>query len=103
MKFKMLDKNIRAAADSIIPIETSSLIPVLANFPTGVNSLYVEKVFSTHRNENDIYVPPDSLISRNNPKIHVSNFSTSPVVISVGQVLGIGRNPGSWLSMVLFT
>ena len=98
MKFKMLDKSIRAAVDSIIPPETSSLIPVLANFPTGVNSLYVEKVFSTHRNENDIYAPPDSLISRNNPKIHVSNFSTSPVVISVGQVLGIGRNPGSWLS-----
>ena len=83
--------------DSIIPPETSTLIPVLANFPARVDLLYVVKVFSTHWNENEIYAPPDSLMSRNSPKIHVSNFSTSPVVISVGQVLGIGRNPGTWL------
>lgn len=29
--------------------------------------------------------------------LHVANFSKSPVIISEGQVLGIGRNPNSWL------
>ena len=49
-------------AKIIIPPETSVAVPVLTNFPSGSNCLYVEKDFSTNRNPDDVYVPPDSMI-----------------------------------------
>jgi len=70
-----------------------SLVPVLANFPAGLDHLYVEKVFSSNRNLDDFYTPPDSLITRGNPKLHVANFSATAVTIQIGQVLRIGHNP----------
>ena len=53
-KFKKTDKNVRSAAKIIIPPEISVMVPVLANFPNGSNCLYVEKVFSTNRNPDDV-------------------------------------------------
>jgi hypothetical protein len=96
-RFRNSDMNIRSAAKIIIPPETSVAIPVLANFPTGSNQLYVEKVFSSNRNPDDFYAPPDSLITKGNPKLHVANFSATAVTIQIGQVLGIGHNPNTWL------
>ena len=68
-----------------------------ANFPSGSNCLYVEKVFSTNRNTDDVYVLPDSLILKTNPCLHVANFSASAITVQIGQVLGKGHNPNSWL------
>lgn len=81
----------------VIPPETSVAVPVLARFPKDSNSLYVEKAFSTNRNSDDIYAPPDSLISKDQPVLHVANFSANAVTLQVGQVLGTGHNPNSWL------
>ena len=67
-KFREHDRNIRSAVKIVIPPETSVAVPVLANFPSGSNCLYVEKVFSTNRNADDVYTPPDSLILKRNPR-----------------------------------
>ena len=99
-KFRKTDRNVRSTAKIIIPPETSVAVPVLANFPNGSNCLYVEKVFSTNRNPNNIYTPPDSMILRKNPKLHVANFSATSVTVQVGQILGIGHNPYSWLDRI---
>src|SRR6266436_8457714 len=90
-KFRENDKKIRSVVKIIIPPETSIAIPILANFPKGSNCLYVEKVFSTNRNPDDVYAPHDSLILKSNPRLHVANFSP------LGQVLRIGHNPNNWL------
>ena len=70
---------------------------VLANFPAGSNHLYVEKALSSNRNPDDFYAPPDSLITQGNLKLPVANFSTTAVTIQIGQVLGMGHNPNTWL------
>ena len=96
-KFREHNRNIRSAVKIVIPPETSVAVPVLANFPSGSNCLYVEKVFSTNQNTDDVYVPPDSLILKKNPRLHVANFSASTITVQIGQVLGKGHNPNSWL------
>ena len=65
-----------------------------------MNCLYVEKVFSTNRNTNDVYAPPDSLILKTNPHLHVANFCASAITVQIGQVLGKGHNPNSWLDHI---
>jgi hypothetical protein len=72
-------------------------IAVEAEFPEGIDTLFVERKLMTHGNENDIYGSADSLISRSNPIVHVANFSKKPVIITEGQVLGISKNPKTWL------
>ncbi len=99
-KFRENDKKIRSAVKIVIPPETSVAIPILANFPKGSNCLYVEKVFSTNRNPDDVYAPPDSLILKSNPRLHVANFSATSSTIQIGQVLGIGHNPNNWLDRI---
>ena len=37
------------------------------------------------------------LIQRQQPQLHVNNFSKNPVTIQQGQLLGHARNPNSWL------
>src|ERR1700676_4846058 len=96
-RFQNSDRNIQSTAKIVIPPETSVTVPVLANFPAGLNHLYVEKVFSSNRNPDDFYAPPDSLITKGNSKLHVANFSATAVTIQIGQVLGIGHNPNTWL------
>ena len=99
-KFRKTDRNVRSSVKIVIPPETSVAVPVLANFPSGLNCLYVEKVFSTNRNPDDVYAPPDSLILKEDPKLHVANFSATSVTIQTGQILGIGHNPNSWLDRI---
>ena len=96
-KFREHNRNIRSAVKIVIPPETSVAVPVLANFPSSSNCLYIEKVFSTNRNADDIYAPPDSLILKKNPRLHVVNFSASAIMVQTSQVLGKGCNPNSWL------
>ena len=81
----------------VIPPETSFTVPVLANFPSGSNCLYVERVFSTNWNADDVYALPDSLILKKNCHLHIANFSASAIMVQIGQVLRKGHNPNSWL------
>jgi hypothetical protein len=99
-KFRKTNRNVWSSIKIIIPPETSVVVPVLTNFPSGLNCLYVEKVFSTNGNPNDVYVPPDSSILRKNPKLQVANFSATSVTIQTGQILGIEHNPNSWLDHI---
>ncbi|THU87291.1 hypothetical protein K435DRAFT_617751, partial [Dendrothele bispora CBS 962.96] len=48
-------------------------------------------------NPDDIYGAPDTLITRGQPRLHVSNFSQMPVVVNVGEVLGRAHDPNTWL------
>jgi hypothetical protein len=80
-KFREHDRNILSAVKIVIPPETSVAVPVLANFPSGLNCLYVDKVFSTNRNADDVYAPPDSVILKRNPYLHVANFSASAITV----------------------
>src|ERR1700683_1197304 len=99
-KFRKTDRNVQSSVKIVIPPETSVAVPVLANFPSGLNCLYVEKVFSTNRNPDDVYAPTDSFILKKDPKLHVANFSAASVTVQIGQVLGIGHNPSSWLDRI---
>lgn len=94
---KSRDPYVRSAAKMFVAPGTSVAIPVTANLPKNQDSLYVEKVISSYKNEEEVYAPPDSLISKDRLKLHVANFSDRPVTIQVGEILGIGHNPNSWL------
>ena len=72
-------------------------VPVLANFKEAATCLYVKKVFNSNRNLEDIYAVPDSLITKENPILQVSKFSTTTITIQVRQILGKARNPDNWL------
>ncbi|KAK0209947.1 hypothetical protein IW262DRAFT_1229304, partial [Armillaria fumosa] len=43
------------------------------------------------------YGSPDSLVSAEDPFLHISNFSDTPIVVSKGQVVGHAHNPRNWL------
>jgi hypothetical protein len=57
----------------------------------------MEKVFSSNWNLEDIFSAQDSLITKENLVLQVSNFSMTAVTIQVGQVLGKAKNPENWL------
>ncbi|KAF8178346.1 hypothetical protein K438DRAFT_1605075, partial [Mycena galopus ATCC 62051] len=59
--------------------------------------MFVERKFQANGNEDKLYGSPDTLISKDDPRLHVENFSQSPVTISAGQILGTARNPKGWL------
>ena len=99
-KFREHDRNVRSTIKIVIPPETSVAVHILANFPSGSNCLYVEKVFSTNRNTDDVYTLPDSLILKTNPRLHIANFLASAIMVQIGQVLRKGHNPNSWLDRI---
>jgi hypothetical protein len=88
---------VRATRRIVIPPEVSKSIPVKAFFPKDSHTLFVERKIDIAGNPDNVFGSADSLISRSHPFIHVANFSSSPVVISEGQLMGTSRNPHSWL------
>src|ERR1700683_3612448 len=96
-KYRASDQNVRSRIKVVIPPETCVTVPVLMNFPDKSTSLYVEKVFSSNKNLEDVYATPDLLICEKDPTLQVSNFSSAAVTVQVGQVLGRARNPDNWL------
>ena len=91
------DSSVRATYPVIIPPESASLIPVTIHFPGTGNEVYVEKVLHSNKGPEDFYGITDALVSRSNPQLYVSNFSSQPVTIHQGQLLGHARNPSNWL------
>ena len=87
----------RARHHIVIPPESSKLIPVRTNFNGTTPDLLVERSFISNGNSEELFGTADTLISRNDSRIFVSNFSKKPVSISAGQVLGSIKNPSSWL------
>ena len=91
------DANVRAIYPVTIPPESASLIPVSILFPGDKPDVYVEKILHSNRGPEDFYGITDALVSRDNPKLHVNNFSSQPVTIHQGQLLGHARSPSNWL------
>jgi hypothetical protein len=96
-RLRHVNREVRSKGRVTIPAETSVAIPVELDFPRGQSSVFVERSFQSNGNEDALYGSPDMLISKDNPILHVANFSQSPVTISSGQVLGTSRNPKGWL------
>lgn len=88
---------VRAQEQCVIPAQTTKWIRVETEFPEGCNEFYLERMFTSNRNEDDIYGIPDTLISRQNPCIAVSNFSNDLVRISKGQLIGNAHELQAWL------
>jgi hypothetical protein len=71
-------------------------VPVLATFLEKSQSLYVEKVFNSDQNLEDIYATPDSPINKERPVLQVSNISSVAITIQVVQALEKVRNLDNW-------
>lgn len=97
VKNAKLDNSVRSKFRTIIPPETCKAIWVKANFGKFPNSLYVEKVINFRTNPEDAFGCPDSLILKECPFLHVSNFSKVPLVIEEGEILGTARKTENWL------
>jgi hypothetical protein len=57
----------------------------------------MEQKLDSSGNPNNIYGSADSLICQKYPFLHVANFSTMPIIVPEGQLMGTSRNPDSWL------
>ncbi|THH23196.1 hypothetical protein EUX98_g7980, partial [Antrodiella citrinella] len=88
---KLKDPYVRAQDRVVIPPKSSRLVPVTANFPPENACLYVEKIFNSPRNEDDVYAAPDTLITKLHPFLHVSNFSDSTLTLEKGQAFSTER------------
>ncbi|GJJ15886.1 hypothetical protein Clacol_010164 [Clathrus columnatus] len=86
---KPRDSSVHAIANTIILPQTGKAVSVKLNFPVDSDTAYVEKMFISNRGEEEFYAIPDSLITKRNPMLYVSNFSNFPVQIHEGQVLGL--------------
>ena len=82
------DRFVRAAETVIIPPETSKQVPVKAYFPPNTTSLLVERQIISNKNEDEVFGMGNTLIDRDTPVLHVANFTKSPLVIPIGEVLG---------------
>ncbi|THH19755.1 hypothetical protein EUX98_g8715 [Antrodiella citrinella] len=94
---KLKDPYVRAQDRTVIPPKSSRLVAVSAKFPVQDASLYVEKIFNSPRNEDDVYAAPDTLITKLHPYLHISNFSDSTLTLEKGQAVGMARDPSTWL------
>lgn len=84
---------VTTSEDVIIPAETSRLVAVKIAREMEGTDVFLERCMFTNSNIEDAYGFADSLISRNNPKVYISNFSGQPVRIDRGTVLGKGLLP----------
>ncbi|THH26480.1 hypothetical protein EUX98_g7699 [Antrodiella citrinella] len=82
---KLKDPYVRVQDRIVIPPKSSRLVSVSAKFPTQDGSLYVEKIFNSPRNGDDVYAAPDTLITKLNSSLHISNFSDSTLTLEKGQ------------------
>lgn len=91
--------DVLAAQRVIIPPISSCKVPVRVFSPNEIKALYIERQFHSNGNADKIYGSPDTLLdtTTTTPFLHVSNFSTTPVVVPEGKLLGKSHNPRTWL------
>ncbi|KAI5885662.1 uncharacterized protein SCHCODRAFT_02519701, partial [Schizophyllum commune H4-8] len=97
LRQKQLQGDVSAKQDIIIPPETCRKVPVDVHFSRHLDSVYVESKLLSHGNIDEVFGAPDTLLYKDNPFLQVSNFSSKPVTIAHGEVLGTCRNPRNWL------
>lgn len=91
------DGPVELAVTVTIPPETVRTVPVKLRFPDGIDYAYVEKLVITKGSQEDCYAPPDSIIHKDRPYLHIANFSKKPIRIKKGQPVGIFHDPRDWL------
>ena len=97
IKQRQAEQEVRSIHQVSIPPGSAKLIPVCVNFNHPTSTLLVERSFISNGNPDKLYGSADTIIDRNDSRIFVSNFSKNPITVPAGQVLGIARNPSSWL------
>jgi hypothetical protein len=68
-----------------------SLVQVKSTFEDGPEKGYVERFFSSNRKDDDSFAITDCIVTANNPKLQIANFSKIPVHLQPGQILGYMR------------
>lgn len=94
---KFRDQNVRAAVQTTISPFSSKLIPIHAAFIPGKENLMIERTFHTNRGQDEIYRVAESIIHSSYPEVFISNFSSTPITISLGQVIGLSKDPNNYL------
>lgn len=93
----MKNSEVRATERIVIPPFTSKSIPVKTYLAAESGDIFIEKMLLCSGNADNIFGSLDSMISGEQPYLHVSNFSNLPVTVASGQILGHARNPRNWL------
>ncbi len=94
------DTRVKAAITCTLAAGTSRKIPVTLRFPSDSDCAYVERLLEAPTGDGTFFGAPDSLLSREDPFLHVSNLTDRPVTIRQYQVLGHSRHPRAWLDKV---
>ncbi|KAJ3007678.1 hypothetical protein NUW54_g3453 [Trametes sanguinea] len=90
-------ERVQALETVTIPPGASQLLPIKVRFPEHSDCVYVERLLLFRRHGDHFYGAPDTLVCKQRPMLHVSNFSDEPVRIEKGDVVGYARNPELWL------
>ncbi|KAG8679743.1 hypothetical protein FRC11_003351, partial [Ceratobasidium sp. 423] len=73
------------------------MVKVKTTWKEGQAEGYIDRAFNMHRSEEDIFAIADSIISRNNPKVQISNLSSQPVRLQGGEVITYMHDPKGYL------
>ncbi|QRV78981.1 Retrovirus-related Pol polyprotein from transposon [Ceratobasidium sp. AG-Ba] len=95
---KSLKKALKQAPPGTVPVriyktitiapESLMLVKVKATFDMGQSEGYVERLMSSNCSEEDLFGITDCIISANNPKLQIANFSKFPVKLQAGRIIG---------------
>ncbi|QRV72119.1 Retrovirus-related Pol polyprotein from transposon [Ceratobasidium sp. AG-Ba] len=95
---KSLKKALKQAPPGTVPVhiyktitiaaESLMLVKVKTTFDMGQSEGYVERLMSSNRSKEDLFGITDCIISANNPKFQIANFSKFPVKLQAGRIIG---------------
>lgn len=88
---------VRIHRDTTIAPETMLRVLIDVDFILGADYGYVEKLVQSRNGDQDFYLAPDSISTKDRPYLQLANFSNKPLSLRRGEVLGYLRNPDSWL------
>ncbi|KAB5587513.1 Retrovirus-related Pol polyprotein [Ceratobasidium theobromae] len=74
------------------------MVKVKTQFEEGQSEGFLDRIFNSHKTEQDVFAISDCLISRNNPKIQVTNLSDKPIQLQGGEVIGYMHDPKTYLA-----
>ena len=97
IKRQRSELQVRSRYQVNIPPESSKLVEVCVDFDNPTSTLFIERLFISNGNPEELYGTTNTLINQSDSQLFVSNFSKNTITILTGQVLGLARNPSSWL------